>query len=244
VIQIVVPMTGDGRQFQERGYAQPKPLVAVAGQPLIEIVVRNLTPLSDHQFLFVCRQDHMAAGGLGDVLADIAPGCRVLPLRQPTASALCHVLLGVEQLQGEDELLIAHADQWIDESIDRFLASAREAGLDACLMTLDAGPPRWSGGQAAGESVATVTEPGALHHRDTAGLYYFRRSSDFLGAVERLLQQDASPVHEFYVAPVFSELLRSGSRVGAFDIHDSQMHALATPADVDRFQTRLFADVA
>ena len=52
-------MGGAGRQFAERGYTFPKPLVEVAGQPLIEIVVKNLTPSCEHQFVFVCRQEHL-----------------------------------------------------------------------------------------------------------------------------------------------------------------------------------------
>ena len=41
MIRIVVPMGGEGRQFVERGYTFPKPLVEIAGQPLIELVVRT-----------------------------------------------------------------------------------------------------------------------------------------------------------------------------------------------------------
>ena len=244
MIHIVVPMTGEGRPFQEQGYTQPKPLVAVAGQPLIEIVVRNLTPLGAHQFLFVCREAHMATGALGGVLQDIAPGCRVLPLRRPTAAALCNVLLGLDELQGDDELLIAHADQWIAESIDRFLASAREADMDGCLMMVDSGPPRRISLRIEGADVSVMAPHETISPQATTGLYYFRRSSDFLDAVDRLLQKEAAPADEFYVAPVFSELLLTGRRIGAFDIHGSQMHALGTPADVDLFYTRLFADVA
>ena len=121
VIQIVVPMGGEGRQFAERGYTFPKPLVEVAGQPLIEIVVRNLTPSCDHQFVFVCRQEHIQSYALGDVLQLVAPGCRIVTMAKPTAGALCSVLLGMEHLEHEDELLVANADQWIDGPIDSFL---------------------------------------------------------------------------------------------------------------------------
>jgi hypothetical protein len=44
-------------------------------------------------------------------------------MAKPTAGALCSVLLGLEHLQCDDELVIANADQWIDVSIDAFIAA-------------------------------------------------------------------------------------------------------------------------
>ena len=144
MIHIVVPMGGEGRQFADRGYTFPKPLVEVAGQPLIEIVARNLTPSCAHRFVFVCKQEHIQKFALGDVLELVAPGCRIVTMAKPTAGALCSVLLGMEHLEHEDELLIANADQWIDSPIDAFLSAARSSGWDGAIMTFPNTHPRWS----------------------------------------------------------------------------------------------------
>src|SRR5690606_4707035 len=125
---------GDGRKFAERGYTFPKPLVEIGGKPLIEIVVRNLTPREPHQFVFVCRQEHVQNYALADVLRLVAPGCHIVTMRQPTAGALCSVLLGMEYLAHEDELLIANADQVVDASIDEFLNAARADDLDGSII--------------------------------------------------------------------------------------------------------------
>src|SRR5438067_1624035 len=99
MIRIVVPMGGEGRQFAERGYTFPKPLVEIGGRPLIEIVVRNLTPVEPHQFVFVCRREHVEQYALGDVLRLVAPDCQIVTLNQSTAGALCSVLLTIEHLR-------------------------------------------------------------------------------------------------------------------------------------------------
>jgi NDP-sugar pyrophosphorylase family protein len=239
MIQIVVPMGGEGRQFVERGYTFPKPLVEVDGQPLIEIVVRSLTPSEAHTFVFICRQEHVTGYALGNVLQLIAPGCRIVTTAKPTAGALCSVLLGLEHLPQDGELLIANADQCVDVPIDRFLAAARAGRWDGYLMTFPNTHPRWSYARTENVQVVAVAEKQPISRNATTGLYYFRRGSDFVRGAERMLLKNASVSGEFYVAPVFNELVLGQKRVGIFPIEASQMHGLGTPEEVERYQTWL-----
>ena len=241
MIRIVVPMGGAGRQFVERGYAFPKPLVEVAGQPLIEIVVRNLTPSEPHQFVFVCREEHVEQYALGDVLRLISPGCRVVTMRKPTAGALCSVLLGVELLQNDEELLVANADQHVDVSVDTFLDAARADRLDGSIMTFPNTHPRWSYARVENGQVTGVAEKQPISRHATAGLYYFRRAKDFVDAAERQLLKNASVKGEFYVAPVYNELVLAGRRIGVFPLEAAQMHGLGTPQEVERYQAEIGA---
>jgi len=241
MMRIVVPMGGEGRQFAERGYTFPKPLVEIAGQPLCELVVRNLTPLQPHQFVFICRAEHVQKYALGDVLRLVAPGCQIVTMSKPTAGALCSVLLGFEHLHHGDELVIANADQWIDVPIDRFIAAARQAGWDGGIMTFPNTHPRWSYARIEGDQVVTVAEKQPISRNATVGIYYFRRGTEFAQAAERLLLKNASVGGEFYVAPVFNEFILQGKRVGHFPIEAGQMHGLGTPEEVERFQARLLA---
>jgi NDP-sugar pyrophosphorylase family protein len=238
VIRIVVPMGGDGRQFAERGYTFPKPLVEIAGQPLIELVVRNLTPAEPHQFVFVCRREHVQRYALADVLRLVAPGCAVVPLHEPTAGALCSVLLALEHLHADEELVIANADQWLEGSIDRFLAAARQGGWDGGLITFPNTHPRWSYVRLEAGHVVAVAEKQPISRHATAGVYYFRRGADFVAAAERMLCKNASLGGEFYVAPVFNELVLDGRLVGHFPLGPGEMHGLGTPEEVERFQAR------
>jgi NDP-sugar pyrophosphorylase family protein len=240
MIRLVVPMGGDGRQFVERGYTFPKPLVEIAGQPLVELVVRNLTPAEPHQFVFVCRTEHLHKYALGEVLRLVAPGCAVVPMSKPTAGALCSVLLGIEHLAADDELVIANADQWIDVPIDRFLAAARRERWDGGLITFPNTHPRWSYARLEGDRVVAVAEKQPISRNATVGIYYFRRGGDFLRAAERMLLKNASVGGEFYVAPVFNELVLDGAVVGHFPIAATEMHGLGTPEEVERFQARAY----
>lgn len=54
MLNTIIPMAGAGSPFVSAGYADPKPLVAVHGVLMIRVVIDNLTPKEEHQF--ICRQ--------------------------------------------------------------------------------------------------------------------------------------------------------------------------------------------
>ncbi len=241
MIRIVVPMGGSGRQFLERGYTFPKPLVELGGRPLVEWVVQNLTPAEPHEFIFICRQEHVDQFALADVLRLIVPDCRIVTMARPTAGALCSVLLGMEYLQHDEELLVANADQCVDVPVDRFLRAARESHWEGGIMTFPNTHPRWSYARVENGEVVAVAEKQPISRHATVGIYYFRRSRDFVLAAERMLCKNASVGGEFYVAPVYNEFILAGKRVGHFPIEAAEMHGLGTPEEVERYQALLYA---
>jgi dTDP-glucose pyrophosphorylase len=175
------------------------------------------------------------------VLRLVAPGCQIVTMAKPTAGALCSVLLGMEYLEHEDELLVANADQWIEAPIDGFLSAARASKWDGAIMTFPNTHPRWSYARLEHGLVVAVAEKQPISRNATAGLYYFRRGVDFVRGAERMLFKNASFSGEFYVAPVYNELILAGKRIGTFPIEASQMHGLGTPEEVERFQARTYA---
>ncbi len=235
MLQIVIPLSGEGRQFAEQGYVFPKPLVDIAGHPMIEVVVRNVTPREPHRFVFVCRKEHAEKFALTEVLHLIAPGCEIILLDQPTAGALCSVLLAADRLADDGELLVVNSDQYIDASIDVFLAAARQVEADGSLVIFPSTHPKWSYVKVEGNAVVAVAEKKPISRNATAGIYYFRGSRNFLKSAERVILKNAAVSGEFYVCPVYNELILAGQSVSVFPIAREQMHSLGTPDDVKTF---------
>src|SRR5205823_12441846 len=99
---------------------------------MIEAVLKNLAPPAPSQFTFICRKEHLAQFYLGDMLRLLAPGCRIIPLEQETSGALCSVLLAIDQLDLEEEILIANGDQFINTGLTPFYRACRQPGIDGC----------------------------------------------------------------------------------------------------------------
>jgi NDP-sugar pyrophosphorylase family protein len=228
-------MGGEGKRFSERGHTFPKPLIEIGGKPMIEVVVHNLRPTEVHEFIFICRQNHLDNFALGEVLNLVAPGCRIIGMNNPTAGALCSVLLAMEHMSPGEELLVANADQFVEASIDDFLRAARQGPWDGYLMTFPATHPKWSFAKIEDDHVVAVAEKRPISRNATAGLYYFRSASDFVSAAERMLLKKATVGGEFYVAPVYNELILMGKRIGIYAIKREAMHGLGVPEDVEIF---------
>src|SRR5262249_6657862 len=132
-----------------------------------------------------------------------------------------------------------NADQRVDVAVDDFLGSARSGAWDGYVMTFPNTHPRWSYARVEGDRVVGIAEKQPVSRHATVGLYYFRRGADFLRGAERMLLTHPSVSGEFYVAPVFNELILRSQRVGMFPIESSQMHGLGTPEEVERYESRL-----
>lgn len=235
MLRIVVPMGGEGKQFFEHGYTFPKPLIEIDGRSMIELVVENLTPSVPHQFIFVCRQEHLEEYALTEVLRLLSPTCRVVPMHGPTAGALCSVLLGIEDGDRDDELLIANADQVVQMSIDHFLQDVRNRNADGGIVTFPSTHPKWSYVRIEGDEVVAAAEKRPISPHATAGLYYFQRTSGFVQAAESMIMKNAALRREFFVCPVYNELVLSGKRIVVYPVPRSNMHSLGTPEDVERY---------
>src|ERR1700729_3750906 len=112
MVNVVIPMAGRGSRFADVGYEVPKPLLPIHGIPMIEVVVRNLTPYEAARFVFVCRAEHEAEYGFVPALREIAPGCEIVTIDSVTEGAACTVMLAEAAVDPAGPLIIANSDQW------------------------------------------------------------------------------------------------------------------------------------
>jgi NDP-sugar pyrophosphorylase family protein len=236
MLQIVVPLGGKAARFQERGFTFPKPLIEIGSESMIEVVLKNLAPPAPSQFTFICRKEHLVKFYLGDMLRLLAPGCRIISLEQDTAGALCSVLLTIDELNLDQELLIANGDQVISSGLGPFYRACRAPGIDGCILTFTATHPRWSfvKTDAAGRVIATA-EKRPISKQATVGLYYFRRARDLFEGAEKMIVKGLSTSGQFFVCPVFNELILAGKNITTYHLPEGAMHSLGTPEDVELF---------
>ena len=238
MMQIICPLAGRAARFQQRDYTFPKPLVEIAGRSIIEITLSCLAPPEPHQHIFVCQKDHIGLYYLGDLLRLLCPECEVVALDGETAGALCSVLAAIDSIKPEHELMIVNGDQYIAESLTQFYQRCREPGVDGCILTFQATHPRWSFVRTSKldpGQVVEVAEKRPISRQATAGLYYFRQAADFIDAAERMVLKGIRTTGQFFLCPVYNEMILQGKRVVAHQLADSGMHSLGTPEDVDRF---------
>lgn len=238
MLNIVIPMAGAGSRFAKNGYKDPKPLIPVHGVPMIKLVVDNLRPAVPHRFIFICQNAHIAAYGLTEKLADWAPGSIMIGIDGVTEGAACTVLTAKQYINNDDPLMIANSDQYVDVDINAYLDAMTERSLDGIIMTMGANDPKWSfvGLDAAG-AVTRVVEKEVISSEATVGIYNFAKGSDYVSAAEGMIAADERVNGEFYVAPVYNQLIKADSKIGFYNIGQDRagMYGLGIPADLEDF---------
>jgi dTDP-glucose pyrophosphorylase len=238
MLNIVLPIAGRGSRFAVAGYQQPKPLIPVHGSPMIAAVTRNVRPRGPHRFIFVALAEHLEHAGMREALEASAPGCVIVPVSKVTEGAACTVLLAKDFINNDDALMLANSDQWVDLDINRYLDAMDAQRADGLIMTMKADDPKWSFvGLDRFNYVTKVVEKQVISNEATVGIYNFRRGRDFVRAAEQMIAKNLRVNNEFYVAPVYNELIEEGARIAIYNVgqEGAGMYGLGIPSDLDLF---------
>ncbi|TSC88492.1 MAG: nucleotidyl transferase [Microgenomates group bacterium Gr01-1014_5] len=237
MLNIVVPLAGAGTSFIKAGYSFPKPLIDIDGKPMIQAVIENLTPEMKHKFILICRDEHYEKYALYQIFSNATKNnYECIRLSAPTRGAACTVLTAADYINNDSELIIANADQLIDADIDDFVEFARKEKLDGAIMTFKSNHPRWSYALTDDDSnVLQVAEKRVISDHATVGIYYFKTGRSFVESTANMIEKDITFNGEFYVSPVYNELIMAGKKVMIWPIKSSQMHSLGTPEDLREY---------
>ncbi|MCU0910022.1 MAG: glycosyltransferase family 2 protein [Rhodobacteraceae bacterium] len=243
-MKILIPMGGSDEAFRQHGYAYAKPLVEIAGRPLVQHAFDPLRQFADARAIFVIRKEDDLRFHLGDVLRLLDPPATVIRADGPTAGAACTALLAIEHIDNDDELLIANGDQILAFDVETTVARFRARGLDAATVVFDSVHPRWSFVKTdADDMVIEAAEKRPISRNATAGVYYFRQGRLFVEAAKAMIRKGASVNGGFFVCPSLNELVLAQKRVGVERIERAQYISLATPQAVEEYEQMLKARV-
>jgi NDP-sugar pyrophosphorylase family protein len=230
-------MAGLGSRFASAGYKAPKPLIDVAGKPMIIRVMENLYQ-PGAKFTLLARKEHIE-GNL-ELVAQIQSQFYAvfIPIDKLTEGTACTVLFARSHLAPGEEVVIANSDQIIDDCFTQFISDAKARSLDGSILTfIDAElNSKWSFAKVDSTGFVTeVQEKKAISEFATVGIYYFKRADELIDGVIQMIIENDRVNNEFYTCPVYNYLIRQGKKVGIFNIDQSQMHGIGTPEDLNTY---------
>ena len=132
-MNVLIPMAGRGKRFEDTGYSFPKPLIDVNGKPMIQVVVENLNFSGKH--IFICQDEHVKKFAIKDLMNLIKPDSEIISINKITQGAAETVLLAKDLINNNDELIIANSDQWIDWNNQHFLSFMRKKDADGGIIS-------------------------------------------------------------------------------------------------------------
>jgi len=227
-------MAGEGSRFAKEGYTFPKPLIDVNGKPMIQTVVENLD--FDCEYIFLLRKEHLEKyEGMLDTLGRITNDrFQYVVVDGLTEGAACTALLAEEYIDNDEDLLIANSDQFIEYEPENFKSFKNLTNTDAIVFTFNAVHPKWSFVRTNSRGyIVEVAEKRPISNIATCGIYWYRKGSDFVKYAKQMIEKNIRVNNEFYIAPVYNELIGDGKTLLPFYVH--KMWGIGTPEDLKSF---------
>ena len=109
--------------------------------------------------------------------------------------------------------------------------------VDSVVWTFNDVHPKWSFVKVNSRGFCIeVAEKRPISDIATCGIYWYRRGSDFVKYANRMIEKEIRVRNEFYIAPVYNELILDGKSLIPFYVH--KMHGIGTPEDLNNYLRR------
>ena len=235
-MKILIPMAGRAKSIEDAGYSFPKPLIDINGKTMIQIIIENLNFSAEH--ILICQKEHYEKYALKELLDLITPNCKIIQVSEITEGAACTALLSKESINNDEELIIANSDQWVNWNNQHFLSFLRDNDADGGIVTFYSTHPKWSFVKLDDEGKVTiVAEKKPISNIATVGIYYFKKGKYFVEAAEQMIGKNIRTNNEFYIAPVYNEMIQSNKKILNYPI--AEMRGLGTPEDLSKFMENI-----
>jgi len=233
-MKIVMPIAGRGSRFKEQGYKEPKPLIGILGKPMV-VWATSCLPYGSENYIFIVLKDHVEQHGLDRRLKELyGDRIKIIVTDGVTEGAAATALLAKNLIDNEEPLIIYNTDQFFECDIEKAIASVRKDKAEGLIPVFHATDPKWSFAKAGPDDVVTeVAEKVPISSNATVGLYYFARGKNFIWATEQMIRKDIRRNDQFYVCPVYNELIARGDKIKIVKV--KEMWGLGTPEDVEHF---------
>jgi glucose-1-phosphate thymidylyltransferase len=227
-MKVIIPLAGFGKRMRPHTWSKPKPLVNVAGKPVLGHILDKLADLDVDvdELIFI-------VGWLGEQIQEYYqssdypyPACYV---EQRELLGQAHAIWLAREHLGGPVLII-----FVDTIFEADLSGLETSGLDGVLYVKEVEDPRRFGVAVVGDDglvTSLVEKPDSFENRlAVVGVYYVRDSAALIRAIEELMERNLQTKGEFYLADAYTVMIERGARFGVRPV--SVWEDCGTPKDV------------
>jgi glucose-1-phosphate thymidylyltransferase len=206
-MKLVIPMAGFGSRMRPHTWTRPKPLLPIAGKPMLAHVLDVFRDLPITEYVFI-------VGWLGDQIRDYVIENYQVPahfVEQGELIGQAHALwLAREYMQGP---LITFFVDTLFFGAD--FSDLDAPGLDGVIYTKEIDDPRRFGAVQVDEdggAIRLVEKPSSVENKKVMiGLYYFRDGEALVAACEELMRLGRQTKGEYFESDAVNVMIERGS---------------------------------
>ena len=206
-MKAVIPLAGLGTRLRPQTYTRPKPLVNLAGKPLLGHILERLESLALEEVIFI-------TGYLGSQIEEYVRSTYTFPAR----------FVEQEEQRGQSDA-IRLAAEWIagptfvvfaDTIFETDIGRLDRVESDGLLYVKEVADPRRFGvavldGPYIARLVEKPKEP--VSNLATVGLYYFREGEALTSAIDEQVARGAPRGNEYFIADAIQIMIDRGAKL-------------------------------
>lgn len=206
-LQVVVPLAGLGTRLRPHTHVRPKPLLSVAGKPILGHIVDQLAGIDVDEVIFI-------VGHLGDQIERWAAESCPYPaafVEQKELRGQAHAISLVGARLDRPTLII-----FGDTIFEADLTRVHEGEHDGMLFVQEVADPRRFGIAVVGaDGIAQrLVEKPKEHVGNLAvvGIYHVRDPRALMRGIDQVIARDQQIGGEFYLADALQAMIEGGAR--------------------------------
>jgi dTDP-glucose pyrophosphorylase len=216
-------------QQGQQGDEYPHCLIEINGKPLLETIVQNTSSIHGANYNFVFLKDEAQQYHLDNIAKLLVADAECTHVSKQTKGSACTALLATSFMDQDAELLIISANELVNISMGDMLEKYREKSYDAGTLIFHSIHPRYSYVRLNDLNlVVETTQRDPITTHATAGIFWYRNTSDFIEGAKNLIRKNAHVGGAYFVAPVFNELVLKHKKIGVMKLAEDDYTPLKT----------------
>lgn len=206
-MKVVIPLAGFGTRLRPHTYTKPKPLINVAGKPVLGHILDKLLGLEVEEIIFI-------VGYLGEQIKNYVEtnyrfNARYVEQKEMLGQA--HAIFLAREFLQSPALII-----FVDTIFETDLSRLAEVDADGVIYVKGVEDPRRFGVAVVegGRITRLIEKPKSLEYNlAVIGLYYIKDMSWLMKAIGQLMERGITTDGEYYLADALQLMIDDGARL-------------------------------
>src|SRR5262245_15794693 len=208
-MQVIIPTAGLGTRLRPHTYSKPKPLVSVAGKPVLGHILDTLGQLEIDELIFI-------TGYLGNQIEAYVRQNHSIPARfieQTELKGQAHAIYLAREIVSGPTLIL-----YVDTIFEADLTRLNQIDADGVIYVKEVPDPRRFGVTfiEQGHITKLIEKPeNDISNLAMIGLYYVRDAQWLMRSIETMMERNIQTKGEFYLTDALQIMIDAGARFTA-----------------------------
>lgn len=230
-MNIIIPMAGYGQRFVDSGFRLPKPLIPIADQAMYRYAVDCLPLEMASRLVFIIRNDQFTNDLTQDIINCYSQyAVYIIALDHVTRGQAETVLKAQNIIDLNQPTLIHNCDTMIAHDLPWQTMINKD--YDGCIVSFYSNLDRWSYIRLnkAKKLVIDIQEKKVISNYASTGTYYFKDTWQLMNNIKKIIDQNLSVNHEYYLSTVYQIMLEKAMKIAP--LHSPLSLCFGTPQDL------------